>query len=357
MPSGNPEPTPSAYPPDARPDDMRWCAGLPGAGKLPMSDAQRALVRAVYRRARDTAFGYGVLSLLLVPSAFGLSVLLGRWLGSQSVWPGALALVLGLFALPLCIAKAIEQGRGAWPLRKDLERGELWLFKGSIAAAAYEEEDPDVIALVEQLHLERGVAEQRLGVLPASARLLHVNGRDLPPTRKLHVATTATSPQRALRYSLPPDVKQAFGATSGLKRRRFGDAERRELSAHIARLTSVPWTLFVLTAFMAVTVSLWLHAGGDHTRDFLGIGWVVAWLMTALRHVRRYLLARRFEDDLEVGWLLSWETPQAQQAMGAQASPPFATAEVLPISQMDWMIDGKPAAWRRVIQHARGAGG
>jgi hypothetical protein len=82
----------------------------------------------------------------------------------------------------------------------------------------------------------------------------------------------------------------------------------------------------------------------------LGLGWVIAWLLTALRHVRRYLLARRLEDDLQVGWLISWETPEAPRT---PSTPPFSTAEVLPISQMDWMIDGKPAAWRRVIQRAR----
>jgi hypothetical protein len=335
------------------PDDMRWCAGLPGAGKQALSDAQRALVQRVYREARDAALGYGVCAALLLPAAFGLSVLLGRWLGAHSVWPAAVALLICLFAVPVCIAKAIVQGRAALPLRHDLERGQLWSFEGSIATAGYEDEDPDVVALVEQGLLVRGGPVQRLGVLPASARLLHVNGQDVAPRRRLHVATTASSPERTLRYSLPPDVKQAFGGGGGLKRRRFGEAERRELSAHIARLTSVPWSLVVLTGFVAITVSLWMNKSGDHARDFMGIGWIVAWLMTALRHVRRYLLARRFEDDLEVGWLLSWETPQETRAAGA---PPFRTAEVLPISQMDWMIDGKPAAWRRVIQWARPVG-
>ncbi|HEX7479183.1 MAG TPA: hypothetical protein VF331_15365 [Polyangiales bacterium] len=338
------------------PDGVRWCAGLPGTQKRPMSEAQRELVLVVYRKARDTALGYGVVAALLLPASIGLGVLLGRLLGAQSWWPSAVAMLLFCFGIPVCIAKAIDGARSALPLRRDLEREQLWIFEGTLASAAYEDEDPDVVALVEKGQLERGGSLQCLGVLPNSERLVHVNGRDVEPRRRMHVATTATSPERSVRYSLPPDVKQAFGASFGLKRRRFGDAERRELSAHIARLTSVPWTLFVLTGFMAITISLWMHKGVDHSRDFLGIGWLVAWLMTALRHVRRYLLARRFEDDLEVGWLLSWETPAAQVAMGPQASPPFRTAEVLPISQMDWMIDGKPAAWRRVLQTARGAG-
>ena len=204
----------------------------------------------------------------------------------------------------------------------------------------------------------RGQGEQALGILPTSARLLHINGRDVLPERRLHVAATATPQPNVLRYSLPPDVKHAFGMQNGLKRRRFGDSERQELEQHIGRLTAVPWMLVVLTAFVAITVSGFIVRGMSSSEELMGLGWIVAWTIVAIRHIRSYLLARRFEDDLEVGWILSWETPEptdargpAQSASGVQRMP-FSSAEVLPISQMDWMIDGKPAAWRRVIQRA-----
>ncbi len=332
------------------PEDMRWCAGLPGAGESRVTDAQHALALRVYHKARDAAFLYALLGATLLPASIGLGYLLGRVFGGESFVPLAAAMVLFFFGIPLAVAKSIDQAKTALPLRRDLTRGVLWIFEGSIAAASYEEEDPDVVALVEEGTLVRGQAAQRIGVLPSSSRLLQINGKDVEPKRKVHVATTAASPERSLRYSLPPDVKQAFGTTVGLKRRRFGEAERKELTSHIARLTAVPFPLFVLTAFMAVTVSLWAVKGMETGRELLGLGWVIAWLLTALRHVRRYLLARRLEDDLQVGWLISWETPEAPRT---PSTPPFSTAEVLPISQMDWMIDGKPAAWRRVIQRAR----
>jgi hypothetical protein len=333
---------------------QRWCAGLPQVGEAALSDAQRALVSEVYTRTRTRAFAYTGFSMLLLPVSIGLIWQLRAVFGERSWVPVAGALMLLFFGLPLVVAKTIAQVRLAWPLGKDLARGAVLEFAGTIADAAYEQEDPDVVALVEVGAIQRGAGEQLLGVLPSSARLISVNGRDVLPERRLHVATTATTEHALPRYSLPPDMKHAFGMQRGLKRRRFGDSERRELVEHIARLTAVPWMLVVLTAFVAITVSSWIVRGMESAHELMGLGWIVAWTIVAVRHVRSYLLARRFEDDLEVGWLLSWETPSPTDVKPSAGSGrmPFSTAEVLPVSQMDWMIDGKPAAWRRVIQRA-----
>lgn len=311
----------------------------------------------VYSAARARMFVFGTLSVLLLPVSLVASVRLRAAFGEDSWVPIAFAMMLFFFGLPLAVAKAIAQARLVMPLRADLEAGVVERFGGMIAEASYEDEDPDVVELVAAGSLVRGGGEQVLGVLPTSARLIQVNGRDVLPARRLHVATVAATAHSMLRYSLPPDVKQAFGMQHGLKRRRIGDSERRELDQHIARLTAVPWFLVLLTGFMAITVSGWVVRGFQSSHDFMGVGWIVAWAIVAVRHVRSYLLARRFEDDLEVGWLLSWESPDPIDGRGAGsgsgvAAPgmPFSTAEVLPVSQMDWMIDGKPAAWRRVIQ-------
>jgi hypothetical protein len=343
--------------------ETRWCAGLPCTGEVPLGEAQRALVMRVYQKERTRTAAFALLALALLPASALVSLWLRSAFGKDSAVPIAFSIMLFFFGLPWTVAKLLGHLRVALPLRRDLANGVLQTFAGTIARARYEEEDPDVVALVDAGSLVRGEGEQVLGVLPVSARLLHVNGRDVLPERRLHIAVTAATRAHALRYSLPPDVKQAFGMQRGLKRRRFGEAERHELGKHIARLTAIPWMLVVLTAFVAITVSSWVVHGVSSSQELLQLGWIVAWAIVAVRHVRAYLLARRFEDDLEVGWLLSWETPDATDsarstgAAGASASPgvlgmPFASAEVLPISQMDWMIDGKPAAWRRVIQRA-----
>lgn len=349
----------SAAQPSRPPADCvtRWCAGLPRTGEAPLSETQRALVMQVYRGARARMVVHATVTLLLLPVSAVASLQLRAAFGPDSWIPIAVSMLVLFIGLPLAVAKTIALFRLVLPLRRDLAGGVVEHFGGMIANAGYEDEDPDVVQMVEAGALVRGEGEQTLGVLPASARLVHVNGRQVLPTRRLHVAAVATTAHLPLRFSLPPDVKQAFGMQGGLKRRRFGDAERRELVQHIARLTAVPWFLVLLTAFAALTVSGWVGRGMHSARELMGLGWIVAWGVVALRHVRSYLLARRFEHDLELGWLLSWETPESAREPARRADPsgkgmPFATAEVLPVSQMDWMIDGKPAAWRRVIQRA-----
>jgi hypothetical protein len=336
----------------------RWCAGLPCVAEERLTELQRSAAERVYARARNAFIGYAGLALIGLPAALGLCL----W-GSGRVFERgwlALAVAFTVFAMsmPLCVARALDHGRTALPLRRDLEDGFLWVFEGRLAQARYEEEDPGVAQLLAAGLFVRGEAEQRISVLPRSGRLLHVNGQNVPPDRRLHVGTTAPWPEHVYRYSLPPEVKEVFGPSAReLKRRRIADAERDELKRHVARLTAVPWLLIALTALTSATVSLWLVRDETTARDLGAAVAVVAWLYVALRHLQGYTLARRLEADLDVGWLLSWQVseipgPVRPSTAREDGRPPFQHAEVLPVSQRDWMIDGKPAAWRRVLSRS-----
>jgi hypothetical protein len=230
------------------------------------------------------------------------------------------------------------------------------VFEGHLAEALYEEEDPEVRLLLSAGLLTRGAQEQRLCVLPRSGRLMQVNGKNVPADRRLHVSTIAAWPSsHSFRYSLPPEVKEVLGGSAReLKRRRMAEPERAELQRHVERLTALPWLLIGLTAVMSAFVSAWIVRENTGPEDLIGLAWFGIWSYAALRHLRGYALARRLEADIEVGWLLSWETAEGAGAPTLsdprdQRRPPFQHAEVLPVSQRDWMIDGKPAAWRRVL--------
>jgi len=337
----------------------RWCAGLPCVAEERLTELQRAAAERVYGRARNATVAYVGITLL---STLGLSL----WASGRLIergWLG-LAIAFTVFAMlmPICIVKALDHGRTALPLRRDLEDGFMWVFEGRLAQARYEEEDPEVAQLLAAGLFVRGDLEQRISILPRSGRLLHVNGRNVPPDRRLHVATTAAWPTDLYRYSLPPEVKEVFGSSAReLKRRRIAEPERAELKRHVARLTSVPWVLIALTALMSALVSSWIVRDETTPRDAFAALALVSWMYVALRHLRGYILARRLEADLDVGWLLSW---QVSEIPGVEPSPPplpepphstvppFQHAEVLPVSQRDWMIDGKPAAWRRVLSRS-----
>jgi hypothetical protein len=334
----------------------RWCAGLPCVAEERLTELQRAAAERVYVRARNAMLAYAGVTLL---STIGLSLWASGRLFERG-WLG-LASAFTVFALlmPICIVKALDHGRTALPLRRDIEDGFMWVFEGRLAQARYEEEDPEVLQLLAAGLFVRGDLEQRISILPRSGRLLHVNGRNVPPERRLHVATTAALPTNLYRYSLPPEVKEVFGPSAReLKRRRIAEPERAELKRHVARLTAVPWALIALTALMSALVSSWIVRDVTVPRDAIAALALVAWLYVALRHLRGYILARRLEADLDVGWLLSWQVSEAGATEPSPAPvsqpprtsrPPFEHAEVLPVSQRDWMIDGKPAAWRRVL--------
>jgi hypothetical protein len=329
---------------------------LPCVAEERLTELQRAAAERVYARSRNASLAYALGGAVLLPGMLGVGLWASDAFGRQSWLALTVAFTLFAVLLPVCVVKALDHGRSALPLRRDLEDGFLWVFEGTLAEARYEEEDPEVMALLQAELLERGGREQRLAILPRSGRLMQVNGQNLPPLRRLHVATTAAWPTQLFRYSLPPEVKEVFGPSArDLKRRRMAEPERAELGRHIARLTAAPWLLIALTAVMSTFVSLWIVREHSAPQDLLALAWLVLWLVVALRHARGYTLARRLESDLDVGWLLSWEAtepPGAARDPRDGRPPPFQRAEVLPVSQRDWTIDGKPAAWRRVLSRA-----
>ncbi|HKP61607.1 MAG TPA: hypothetical protein VJV78_32980 [Polyangiales bacterium] len=342
-------------------DGTRWCAGLPCVAEERLTEVQRTAAERVYKRSRNAMLAYAAIGTLVLPGALGACLWAAGRLGHHAWVTLAVAFTLFALLVPLCLVKAWDHGRTALPLQRDLEDGFLWVFEGHLAEARYEEEDPEVLSLLNAGLFVRGGQEQRICVLPRSGRLMQVNGKNLPAERRLHVSRTAAWPStHSFRFSLPPEVKEVLGATAReLKRRRMAEPERAELQRHVARLTALPWLLIGLTAVMSTFVSAWIVRDKTAPEDLLAVAWLGIWSYAALRHLRGYALARRLEADMEVGWLLSWETADDTQAAPPtppdprdERRPPFQHAEVLPVSQRDWMIDGKPAAWRRVLSRS-----
>ncbi len=326
-----------------------------------LTERQRTAVIRLHARLQKSALLSVAIGVGLLPVFVGLGLYgnaaLAEELGRGGFLPLAVTLFGYAFIAPLYFLRALGRLRRAAPLARDLEGGRVLVFEGAIASESYEDEDPDVFLLVQAGLLARG-DEQRIGVLPESARLVFVGTRDVEPKHALHIAGLADAPNRELRYSLPHEVKRELGSPAGMKRRRLSQAEQRELRAHVGRLLRVPKPLVFATALLAAVLAKTIAGTGTVTSLEQGamLACVLGFSLLFFAHVRAYRQGRRFEDDLDVGWLLSWETPADEEPCDPRDARalPFGRAEVLPVSHKDWTIDDKPAAWRRV--HGRKEG-
>jgi hypothetical protein len=150
-----------------------------------------------------------------------------------------------------------------------------------------------------------------------------------------------------MRIALPRElvrVEDDPGVT--LKRRSLSPAERGELARHIDTLRGRYWPPIVVTSAVVVVVGVRLWVEGPDS-DLLGAGslvWYGLALLTYLAYVRRIRAARRLHWDRELRWVVTvHDRATLASSEGVGMAPKL---EMLPISQLAWTENARPAAWR-----------
>jgi len=287
-----------------------------------------------------------VIGLLLLVAAAGLQAMfpaVSAYVDEVTSSVGVAMLVLGnVYTLALAGDHArLLQGTGV--LREDAQVGYVDRFEGALDSDL---DDPAVQRLVHRGYLMRGQhTAQRLEILPMSSVVVRANGRRVGHWARVHVADIAPPRPFAMRVELPRELVRVENDPSvSLKRRSLTSAERGELARHIDTLRRRYWPPIVVTVAVAALVGVRLWAEGPDT-DLFETGsllWYGLALLTYLAYLRRLRAARRLHWDRELRWVVTVHD-RATLASREGVAPKL---EMLPISQLAWTENARPAAWR-----------
>lgn len=282
---------------------IRFCLGLPEAGRRPLSDEERRRVSALrgrlVRRAARRA--------LLGCAAAAGGVAGGAALAGEGFYRVAVAaFAAAAFPLAAALLAVRDAARDGRRLAADLREGTADLFARGARSLA-------VLA-----HARRVLARDGS---PADLREPAVVGAAAPPPEETPTYAVAADPAGEAR-------------TLGLVRRALSREERDEILRHARRLARIPASLLAATAVAGAGMGVWLAGKGGEAARGSGLLWGVLLALAWWRAVGARRLAARLRDDESEGWVL--------RATAGSA----AGTEVLPASRASWTAHGSPAAWR-----------
>ncbi|HEX5661777.1 MAG TPA: hypothetical protein VFX59_31515 [Polyangiales bacterium] len=315
-----------------------WCAGLPLIEKPTMVDAERAQVARRQSRAWRSA--------LAIALAFAALVTGALWLEGTS----SLALWwLAFLVLPFALSGAVLNVRRALSHGRDLRVGQLWRFAGAVSAFDSLGSDRDLAQLARRgvLMPEPGVG-QDLSVLADSHQLLHANGKWAPPDVTLHVREIAAPPAEPPKLALPSELRSETASALDVGRRRFSTAELQELEAHALRLRRPGLVLWLLTPLGVLGLYLLLEHGLGLPPRFASAPFAAGmWLFALQGFVRRLRFAARLRTDIELGWVVTVDHGEPNAGLDDPQLPACGVESLLH-ARLDWTVNRRPAAWRRV---------
>ena len=315
-----------------------WCAGLPSVEQPVMVDEERKRVTRLRRHAYQRA------CLLLVGSALVVSA------SAVPDLPAVLRsplLLLSFFSVPLSFAWATSGVLRARAYGRDLRDGRMWRFAGTLSTFDSLALDRDLAQLARRgvFAPEPGV-EQDLVVLRDSCALLHANGKWAPEGVTLHISQVAAPPDDAVKLSLPNELRSETVNTLDVGRRRFTNAELRELRTHAERMRKPGSALFLLTPFAFSVVLMWAGHGWALPPHLASAPLVLGmWFFALQTFLRRLRFSSRLRTDAELGWVVTVD----HDLRGLSDDPelPARGVESLLNTRLDWTVNRRPATWRR----------
>jgi hypothetical protein len=318
-----------------------WCAGLPCIEEPAMVEPERARVRALRRRAlRRVALLIGVFVCTLLAALFvGLAEFVR-----------ALLSAVVIFGAPFVLIEVVATVRRMRAYSRDLERGKLLRFGGTLSNFDSLALDRDLARLARKkvLSPEPGL-EQDLVLLPDASELLYANGKWAPAHLKLAVASVASPPSDAVKLALPAELKTDRTIELELGRRRLSGPELIELERHLQILRKPGLAFLLLTPLALSIVLVWSERASSMPASFASAPFVLAlWLLTAQAFWRRLRLSARLRADKELGWVITVDHARSSHPYAfAEPELPARGIESLQHSRLDWTVNRRPASWRR----------
>jgi hypothetical protein len=159
--------------------------------------------------------------------------------------------------------------------------------------------------------------------------------------------TSAALPNPSTPYFSLPAAWGTPESKIELERRRLGEGEKQELQAYAEQALKGIWFLIVVGAII-FRLTEWIVSGplgiGPDTSYAIAMVCSISVCLTIF--YRRKSHADRLEKDADNGWAFIYYPNENEQRI-SDAELPQVPVEFLPISNLLWIIDGKPAGWRR----------
>ena len=322
-----------------------WCAALPCIEEPAMVPKEQARVLRLKRRALLVGAARLLASLGLFAAFFALSVRIAE----SAQKPGPLVSLLGLgclFAAPMLLFTALRSLGEARKLARDLAGGKVLRFAGMLSNFESLALDPDLALLFRRGLLTADASmREELVVLPESGQLLYAGGQWAPPSLRLSIKRVADAPRDPVKLSLPAEfAPERYDATAQLARRRLTAQEGVELTEHARQLRRPSGGFWWVFGFVALAFGAWHSEGFQVPPTSIAVPLaLLASCIAVWSSLRRFRLASRLDDDIELGWVLTVDPVESAPT----AELPVLGVETLLNAQLDWTVNKRPAAWRR----------
>lgn len=324
-------------------DTSLWCAALPCIEDCSMVEPERTRARFLRRKARARALFRSAAFVLTLPGFWWL------WHGPLTSLGSPVAL-LGLTLVllaPVLLAAALRSISQARALSRDLHKGRVRRFAGPLSNYDSLAFDRDLALLFRHglLAAEPDLHEE-LVVLPESGQLLYAGKRWAEPGIVLGIQRVAERPESPVQLALPSELLRGRPSSAvRLSRRKLTPLEREELEAHARGLRRPGPAFFWVCALLAVALGAWQAEGFRVPPTSLGVP--IAWLaacLSAWSAIRRFRLSLRLDADVALGWVLVADPGDGKDS----AELPALGVETLLNARLDWSVNNRPAAWRRL---------
>lgn len=340
------EPVPDVFPEHMTSDEMSvWCAALPCVEEPAMAPREQERVVHLKRRALLLALARLAASVVMLGAFAALSL----HVAASGAKPDALLSLFGLaclFAAPTFVFAAVRSFVLSRKLARDLARGKVLRFAGPLSNFESLALDPDLALLFRRGLLTADAdMHEELVVLPVSGQLLHAGGRWATGSITLSIKRVADPPREPVKLSLPAEfAAERHDATAQLARRRLTAQELSELAAQARQLRRPSAGFWWVFGFVALALGAWHREGFQVPPTSVAVPLALLASCGAVwSSLRRFRLASRVDDDIELGWVLTVDP--APSAPSAEL--PAMGVETLLNAQLDWTVNKRPAAWRR----------
>lgn len=330
-------------------ENMQYCAGLPLVGSRNLEERERESLLRESKHKTLLALLFAASWPLFCLWLFSLGLIFDK-IGLRFVSETILA-ALAIFSLFLMLPTAILMVRDMLRQRKMIKdtvgKNCVRRFEGALNPDDWTDAMRHKLVRRGLLNTENGSRNQ-IELLDPHDVIFTING--VRPKRWIKVElTTGAVADPSTPYFAVPAAWQLRDEKVGFERRRLSPEEIDEILSYARmpriRILYLAW-VFVMFGLVG-RVTRWVASDvfrlSAQTTKWLAI--LIPCVILCMLLYRRMRAARALTCDAENGWAILC-APRSGENLGRKKGEPAVPVEVLPISSVVWMINGKPAAWR-----------